>query len=183
MWKLLVLLIALSPLPAFAVPWTLSPETSVAVDVPWQGRLVTVQFPKLSGTIDFDENRPDRTQAEISVDSTAATTGVGVVDSVVRSADYLGAAQYPEITFHLDSLKQLSKTAAVVTGRITMRGVTQPARFDATVLRYGKNAGGRFEAGFSLSGEIDRTRFGSKGGLPEVGAVLPVRINLMMTGQ
>lgn len=183
MWKLLVLLIALSPLPALAAPWKLSPDTTVAVDVPWEGRVVTVRFPKLSGTIDFDEAHPDRTRAEISVDSTAATTGVAVVDSLVRSADYLGSASYPQITFHLESLKQISKSAATVTGQITLRGVTRPVRFDATVLRYGpaKDDPSRFEAGFALSGSIDRTDFGSTGGLPDVGAVLPVRIQLLMS--
>ena len=183
--RLFVLLIALAflPLPVHAAPWALLPETSVAVDVPWQGRTVTVRFPKLSGSIDFDEDHPDRARAEISVDATAATTGVGVADSVVRSGDYLGAARYPEITFHLDSLKQVSKSAATIGGRITLRGVTKPVRFDATVLRYGKGEGARFEAGFALRGSIDRTEFGSTGGLPEVGAVLPVRIELLMSAE
>ena len=35
-------------------------------------------------------------------------------------------------------------------------------------------------AGFDLTGRIDRTDFGSTGGLPEVAAVLPVHIRLLM---
>lgn len=182
---LLPTLLLLPALAAHAAPWTLSPDTTVAVEVPWQGRDVEVRFPDISGTVDFDQNHPDRTQADISVDATKATTGVGVVDALVRSGDYLGSAQYPQISFHLESLKQTSKSAAVVSGRITLRGVTRPVTFDATVLRYGAAADdpSRFEAGFALSGTIDRTEFGSTGGLPDVGADLPVKIRLMMTSR
>lgn len=182
---LLVFAPVIAPVVALAAPWQLLPDTSVAVDVPWQGRTVTVRFPDLSGTIDFDQNHPDRTEADITVDATTATTGVSVVDALVRSADYLGSGRYPTITFHLQSLKQTSKSAAKVAGEITLRGVTRPIRFDATVLRYGPATGdsGRFEAGFALSGTIDRTEFGSTGGLPDVGADLPVRIRLMMASK
>ncbi len=178
-------LLALAPIVAFAAPWQLLPDTSVAVDVPWEGRTVTVRFPDLTGTIDFDQNHPDRTEADITVDATTATTGVGVVDALVRSADYLGSGQYPTISFHLQSLKQTSKSAATVSGEIRLRGVTRPIRFEATVLRYGPSAAesGRFEAGFALTGSIDRTEFGSTGGLPDVGAELPVRIRLMMASK
>ena len=41
----------------------------------------------------------------------------------------------------------------------------------------------RFEAGFDLSGEIDRTRFGSTGGVPDVAAELPIRIRLLMSSR
>ena len=41
----------------------------------------------------------------------------------------------------------------------------------------------RFEAGFDLSGSVDRTAFGSTGGVPEVAAVLPVHIRLLMTSR
>ena len=70
-------------------------------------------------------------------------------------------------------------------GRITLRGVTRPVGFKAEVFRFGPadDDPDSFEAGFNLTGQIDRTEFGSTGGLPEVGAVLPVRIRLLMRSQ
>jgi polyisoprenoid-binding protein YceI len=185
MLKRLMLLLALVPVPAFAVPWQLQPDTAVAVDVPWQGRTVEVRFPTLSGQIGFDESHPDRADAAISVATADATTGNAVVDSLLRSRDYLAAAQYPQISFRLDNLTQTSKQTADVQGRITLRGVTRPVGFKARVFRYGPadDDPGHFEAGFNLTGSIDRTEFGSTGGLPEVGAVLPVRIRLLMRSQ
>jgi polyisoprenoid-binding protein YceI len=184
MIRVLCLLLLLPGLAA-AAPWRLDPATSVAVDVSWQGRTVAVRFPSLSGEIDFDADHPDAARATISVSTRDATTGVGVVDTLVRSRDYLAADRFPAITFRLDRLVQTSKQTADVFGHITLRGVTRPLAFRAEVFRYGpaEDDPNRFEAGFNLTGSIDRTEFGSTGGMPEVGAVLPVRIRLLMTSR
>ena len=181
----LALLLLLLPAAATAAPWRLDPGTMVTVDVAWEGKVVPVRFPDLSGRIDFDETHPERAQATISVATGAATTGVGVVDTLVRGRDYLDVAEYPSITFRLDKLTRVSKTAAEIVGRITLRGVTRPIGFHAEVFRYGPAADDpdRFEAGFNLEGRIDRTEFGSTGGLPEVAAELPVHIRLLMTSK
>jgi len=68
---------------------------------------------------------------------------------------------------------------------MTLRGVTRPVTFQAKVFAYGpaKADPARFEAGFDLSGSVDRTAFGSTGGVPDVAAVLPVHIRLLMTSR
>ena len=185
MLKPLILILALLPLPAVAAPWKLDPGTTVTADVDWEGRVVQVRFPNLSGDIDFDASHPDQARATISVAARDATTGVAVADDLLRGRDYLGVDQYPTITFQLDKLIQTSKQTADVQGRITLRGVTRPLSFKAQVFAYGpaEDDPDRFEAGFDLSGQIDRTDFGSTGGLPYVAAVLPVHIRLLMTSQ
>jgi polyisoprenoid-binding protein YceI len=185
MLKPLLVVLALLPLPAAATPWKLDPATTVTTDVGWEGKTVRVRFPTLSGDIEFDETHPERARASIRVAARDATTGVAVVDSLIRSRDYLGAEQYPTITFQLDKLTQTSKSTAEIAGRMTLRGVTRPVRFQAKVFAYGpaKDDPGRFEAGFDLSGSVDRTAFGSTGGLPEVAAVLPVHIRLLMSSE
>ncbi len=181
----LALLLLLLPALAAASPWRLSPETAVTADVEWHGRTIAVHFPELAGDVDFDQTHPEDARATISAATGAASTGVGVVDTLVRSRDYLDAADYPAITFRLDGLTQTSKSTADVRGRITLRGVTRPIVFKAEVFRFGPAADdpARFEAGFNLTGSIDRTAFGSTGGLPDVAAVLPLRIRLLMTSQ
>ncbi len=185
MLKSLLFALVLLPLPVAAAPWKLDPATRVTTDVAWEGRTVEVRFPTLSGAIDFDQDHPERARANISVAAGDATTGVAVVDSLIRSRDYLGAAEYPTIIFQLDRLTRTSKSTAEVAGRMTLRGVTRPVTFQARVIAYGpaKTDPGRFEAGFDLSGSIDRTDFGSTGGLPEVAADLPVHIRLLMSSQ
>jgi polyisoprenoid-binding protein YceI len=181
MVRLLCLLVLLPGLAA-AAPWRLDPATTVAVDVPWEGSTVVVRFPAPTGSIDFDPENPAAARATVTVSARDATTGVPIVDALVKSADYLGAEAWPEMTFRLDRLTPTSRQAAEVAGRITLRGVTRPIVFDARVVRFGPAADDpdRFEAGFDLAGTIDRTAFGSTGGLPQVPAALPIRIRLLM---
>jgi polyisoprenoid-binding protein YceI len=185
MLRLAILLIWLLPATAWAVPWLLDPGTRVAVDVSWAGGLVEVNFPRLSGTIDFDERAPQNARARITVSARDATTGIPVADALMRSEGYLATERYPEIVFELDRLVQTSRSTADIFGRMTLRGVTQPVKFSATVVRYAPAADdpGRFEAGFDLSGMVDRTDFGSTGGVPDVAAELPIRIRLLMTSR
>jgi polyisoprenoid-binding protein YceI len=185
MIRLLCLLLLFPPALATAAPWRLDPASSIAADVDWEGKTVVVRFPGISGEVDFDADNPEGAKAAITVSARDATTGVAVVDGLIKSRDYLGADQYPSITFRLDKLSQTSKTTADVAGRITLRGVTRPLRLEAKVFAYGpaKDDPGRFEAGFNLTGQIDRTEFGSTGGLPYVAAVLPIHIRLLMTSR
>ena len=151
----LILALVLASGPGWAAPWRLDPATSVSVDVAWEGAPVVVRFPSLSGEVDFDADHPERAEATITVVTGDATTGVAVVDALVRSRDYLAADQYPQITFRLERLVQTSKQTADIHGRITLRGVTRPITFQATVFRYGPapDDPDRFEAGFALEGQ------------------------------
>ena len=182
MLKLFLSMLLIIAGPALAKTWSLDPTTRVSIDVTWRGSVVEVQFPGLAGAIEFDETKPDKARARIVVPATGATTGVGIVDALVRSPNYLAVENHPEIVFDLDRLAQTSPSTADIFGRITFRGVTRPLAFKAQVFRYGPSDDepDRFEAGFDLTGSIDRTEFGSTGGLPEVPAVLPIRIRLLM---
>lgn len=181
----LALVLLLVPTLAGAAPWRIDPGTEVAVEVPWRGGKALVHFPPPSGSIDFDADHPERARAVIVVATAPATTGLGPVDALLHGADYLDSARFPQITFRLDQLVQLSPQLAEITGRITLRGVTRPVTFAAGVIRYGPATDdpGRFEAGFDLTGSLDRTEFGSTGGVPEIGTVLPIHIRLLMSSQ
>ncbi len=183
MFLRLALALLLVPALAAAATWRLDPQTRVAVDVGWQGATVEVRFTRLSGTIEFDADRPETARARIAVSARDVDTGLGVIDTLVESPGYLDAARYPTIVFELDRLEKTSASTAQIFGRITLREVTRPMVFAARVFRYGPDPANpaRFEAGFDLEGEIDRTAFGSTGGLPEVPAALQVRIRLVMT--
>lgn len=176
------LLFAFLPAATAAATWTLDPDSRVTVSVPWHGSTVTVRFPAPTGDIDFDPAHPERTRAALSVAANKASTGLPPVDVLVRSRDYLDTAEHPQITFTLDKLVQTSKQTATVTGEMTMRGVTQPLTLQASVIRYGPadDDPAKFAAGFDLTATVDRTTFGSTGGLPDVPAELGVQIRLLM---
>jgi polyisoprenoid-binding protein YceI len=179
------LLALLLSAPAAAAPWRIDPGTAIVVDVAWRGSTVEVRFPDLQGSIDFDERRPEAASARIQVATTSATTGLAPVDRMLRSPDFLASGAHPFVTFELERLVQTSSSTADAFGRITLRGVTRPVTFAAQVVRYGPAADDpdRFEAGFDLTGRIDRRDFGSTAGYPDIAAELPIRIRLLMSSQ
>lgn len=178
-------LMTLTPTLAAASPWRLDPTTSVAVDVTWRGGVVELRFPDLTGTIDFDEKRPETAKARIEVAAADVQTGIPPVSAVVKGPDFLAAETYPEVVFELDRLKVTSKSTADIEGRLTFRGVTHPISLKATVTNYGpaRDDPQRFEAGFDITGAFDRTQFGSTGGLPDVDANVGLRIHLAMSSK
>jgi polyisoprenoid-binding protein YceI len=169
--------------PGAAEPWRIESGTRLEVDVAWGGAKVVVRFPDLAGEVDFDPDRPDLARALIVARAAAATTGLPPADALLRGPGYLDARRFPSVEFRLDRLVQTSRSTADVFGRLTLRGVTREVRFEARALRYGPVSGepDRFEAGFDIRGRIDRTEYGSTAGLPEVPAVMPVRVRLLMS--
>ena len=186
MLKPLVVVLALLPLPAAAAPWKLDPATTVTADVGWQGRTVAGALPhalrRRSTSTRTTPSAPAPASASPRRD---ATTGVAVVDTLLRSRDYLGAEQYPTITFQLDKLTQTSKSTAEVAGRMTLRGVTRPVSFQARVFAYGpaKDDPGRFEAGFDLSGRSTAPTSARPAACRRSPPMLPVHIRLLMTSR
>ena len=163
---------------AVAETWILDPATTAEASVSWQGKPIAVRFPGLSGEVEFDSRHLDVANATLSVPTGAATTGNPIVDAMMRSPDYLDAAGHPTITFELDKLTRTSDDTADVAGRVTLRGVTRPVRLTAKVIAFGEA-----RADFAITGQIDRRDFGSTAGVPEVAAVLPLDIRLVMTAR
>ena len=179
------LLPAAQPARAGAPTWTLDPATSVTARIEWQGKPIPVSFPGLSGEVAFDPRDLGDARATLSAPADAATTGNPIVDTMVRSGDYLAAAAHPTITFELERLTKTSKDTADVDGRITLRGVTRSLALKAKVLAFGpeRDDPSVMKVDFAIEGAIDRRDFGSTAGVPEVSAVLPVSIRLVMTSR
>ncbi|HEY0715993.1 MAG TPA: YceI family protein [Streptosporangiaceae bacterium] len=74
-------------------------------------------------------------------------------DKHLRSADFFHVDNHPEFTFTVDSVTETG-TNARINGRLTVRGTTRPASFDATV--------SRADGEVALDGElpVNRTDFG-----------------------
>jgi len=171
------------PCPVTAAPWTLDPATSVVASIGWEGKPIAVRFPGLSGEVDFDQAHLETAKATLSVPAGRATTGNPIVDTMMRGGDYLDAGGHPTITFDLDRLTKTSKDTADITGTVTLRGVTRPVHLKAKVITFGptRDDPSLMKADFAISGEIDRRDFGSTAGIPDVSAIMPLDIRLVMT--
>jgi len=91
------------------------------------------RFTKVSGTLDFDEAKPEKSKMNASIASASLTTGEALVDNELKGAAFFNVAASPVITFKSRAVQPLSTTAADVSGEITVNGITKPVVLKVTV--------------------------------------------------
>lgn len=177
--------LASAPLSAIAGPWAIDKgHASINFSVDHFGFSdVHGQFREFDAQIDFDPENIDATSASFTINAASFDTNLAARDDHVKSADFLNVDEYPSITFTTTKVTQTGDETADIEGEMTIRGVTKPVTFKAELNQLGASP---FDpslevAGFTISGEIDRTEFGIDTYAPAIGATLPVVINFEMS--
>lgn len=141
--------------------WQLDPAHSTLV-VSTKHMMITTVRGSLairSAEIDFDPAHPEHGSVTATIDAASIDTGQAGRDEHLRSADFLDAATYPEITFR--STRIVPKHGRYeLHGDLTIRDVTRPIVLDATVEGVVPDRSGGTRAGFAARGRIDREEFG-----------------------
>jgi len=153
---------ALDTRAAALTAWQIDPKhTTVGFSVKhMMFATVKGRFAGVSGTIVLDEANPARSSVEVEVDAASVDTREEQRDGHLRSPDFFHAEQHPTITFRSTRVEPTSANAAEVHGDLTIRGVTRPIVFDATLLGRAKNPWGQEVAGFEVRGKVNRKEFG-----------------------
>jgi polyisoprenoid-binding protein YceI len=117
------------------------------------------RFAKWSGTVALDEQDLAASRVEVRIDAASIDTQVADRDTHLRSADFLDAANHPELTF---ASKRIEKQGDGyrVTGDLTIRGVTREIALDAEFAGLAKDPWGNQRAGFSAKAALDRRDYG-----------------------
>ncbi|WP_432572246.1 YceI family protein [Kineococcus sp. SYSU DK005] len=110
------------------------------------GELVTAEDPARSGVT-------------ATVDVTSLTTFNEQRDAHVHSGDFFDVANHPSATFASTGLSH-DGGDLLLTGDLTLKGVTRPVTLTVEVSGFGPDAYGGYRAGFSAKGRIDRRDFG-----------------------
>jgi len=125
-------------------------------------------FKNVHGMLEFDPARPDASRVEATIDAQGLWSGDPDRDAHLRSADFLDVEHFPEITFKSSAVLIMSPNEALVSGSLTIRGVTKPVSLDAHYLGQwetpwwegGVDRGPKTRAGFVATTRIDRHDFG-----------------------
>jgi polyisoprenoid-binding protein YceI len=171
--------------PIVAVPptsrWELDPENSSAEFV-CKHVLSKVRgmFPKPAGTVLLDEVAPDNSRISATIEVSGITTGVEERDTHLKGPDFFDAARYPAITFVSTSVGRSSATAWVVTGNLTMHGVTRPVTLAVTASPPFNHAGG-IRRGIEATTSVNRKDFGLRWEFPGEGAGVVVGDTIQVT--
>jgi polyisoprenoid-binding protein YceI len=117
------------------------------------------RFADVEGTITVAGTTPDTASVEATMKAISIDTRTEQRDQHLRSADFLDAENFPNVTFKSTKIEGPKENFAI-TGDLTIRGTTRPVTLDVTYEGAGKDPWGNDRMGFSATGKIDRRDFG-----------------------
>jgi polyisoprenoid-binding protein YceI len=163
-------------LPGWAGTFTIDPGQSALVVQLFKDGVAArlahdhvVQARGFSGTVAYDPQKPDASSIEVKVevgplqaDEPATRRKFGLegepsakdladIEAAMRSDDQLAAARFPSITFSSTSVAKQPDGRLLVTGRLTIRGVTREVKFPAQIALEGGLLRGRAQLTFKQS--------------------------------
>jgi polyisoprenoid-binding protein YceI len=120
----------------------------------------TMRFTVTDAHFDHDPKNPGASKVSVTVDANSLDTGQPQYGPQF-ARQFLDAEHNPTITFVSTGLKQTGPESGVLSGDLTLRGITHPVELNVVFDGYTASAIAGQRAGFSASGRIDRTQFGS----------------------
>jgi polyisoprenoid-binding protein YceI len=147
------------------ITWQIDPTHS-AVEFAVKHMMFTTvrgRFKDVKGTIEVDEQNPDRSTVNVEIAAASIDTGVADRDAHLRSADFLDVENHPTITFRSKRVEGAMKKegdAFKVVGDLTIRGKAIEVTLDSVYLGTGKDPWGNIKAGAEASAKIDRREWG-----------------------
>ena len=123
------------------------------------------RFKDVKGTIEADEQNPDRSTVTVELAAASIDTGNADRDAHLRSADFLDVEHHPTITFRSRRVEGAAKREGdrfTVTGDLTIRGTTMEVMLDCRYEGTGKDPWGGTRSGARAETKIDRREWGLK---------------------
>ena len=147
--------------------WTIDP-THTSVELAVKHMMFTTvrgRFKDVKGTIEVDEQNPDRSVVNVEIAAASIDTGSADRDAHLRSADFLDVENHPTITFRSKRVEGAAKKEGdrfKVTGDLTIRGTTMEVTLESVYEGTGKDPWGGTRAGARAETRIDRRDWGLK---------------------
>jgi polyisoprenoid-binding protein YceI len=116
-------------------------------------------FNQWGGTFDYDEEDPTRSKLSVRIDAASIDTRDEKRDAHLRSPDFFDVEKFPALTFASTKVER-DGDEFVVTGDLTIHGVTRAVQLKVESLGATKDPWGGYRAGFSASTSVSRKDFG-----------------------
>jgi polyisoprenoid-binding protein YceI len=117
-------------------------------------------FTKWSGSLDFDEQKPSSSHAEVQIEVSSVDTREPQRDAHLRTGDFFEVEKHPKMTFKSTAVERTGEGEFKVTGDLTLRGVTRPVVLDVEYGGRQKHPQMGERIGFSAHTSINRKDFG-----------------------
>ncbi|GAA0931623.1 YceI family protein [Kribbella koreensis] len=117
-------------------------------------------FDEFAGSAHIDGEKPENSTAQVTIQAKSIETRNSQRDEHLRSNDFLDMDNHPEITFVSTAVKPAADDHFIVTGDLTIRGVTKSVDVDFEYTGRGVDPFGNVRLGFEGSVTLNRKDFG-----------------------
>jgi polyisoprenoid-binding protein YceI len=144
---------------------------------------VLARFDQVTGVVVLDEANPANSTVQATMQLANLTSGDATRDQHLREPRWLNAPQFPTIEFRSTSVRLTGDRTAEVTGDLTLLGQTHPVTLNVTLNSLGPNpANQRPTAGFSATGTLNRSTWGSTLAQGRIGDEVRISIEALALG-
>ena len=136
-------------------------------------------FAGFDGEIMFDQDDPAASSVSVSMPAQMMFTGWQERHDHFMSKDFFGADESEMISFQSTGIEVTGETTALITGDLTLNGVTRPVVLDTVLNQAGDHPmAGKPWAGFNASASILRSQFELGKFSPFVGDEVTIQISV-----
>ena len=152
----------MSDLSAATGTWTIDPTHSVIGFSVRHAMVAKVRgrFGAFSGSLTVDGANPAASKAELTIEAASIDTQTADRDAHLKSPDFLDVEQFLTLTFVSTGIKATDDDEFVVTGDLTIHGVTKPVSIEVEYNGVGGDPWGNTRIGFEGKTTISRKDFG-----------------------
>ena len=130
-------------------------------------------FEDFNGTFAYDPEKPQDSKVHVTIDVESLDTDHAERDKHLRGSGYFDVETYPSITF-ASSSSAGSSTRGVLTGNLSLRGVSQTIAIDVSKIGEGDDPWGGYRSGFEGSVILDAGDYGLPAWIGDVEVYLVV---------
>ena len=116
-------------------------------------------FSDIKGKILIDANDLTKSSVEAKINMLSVNSSNVKRDEHIKKSEYLDVEKFAEMTFVSKKIEAKSKTEGVMTGVLTMHGVSKEMTIPFKVLGFGSDPWGGYRTGFEAHTELKASDF------------------------
>ncbi len=137
------------------------------------------RFTDFDGGFTFDAEKVEDSVIDVTINSGSIEMDHKGWNDHLKNADFLDIEKFPKISFQSNEIVKTADDRGEVSGDLTILGITKPVTLEVVFNREGIHPySKRHVAGFSATGEVKRSDFGMTYGLPGVGDMVSIKIEV-----
>lgn len=118
------------------------------------------EFNTFDGNFDYDSKKPNQSKINIEIDTKSIDSNHAERDKHLKGDDFLNVNKFPKASFISKGIKFTDKTNAIVTGDLTLKGITKSISFPIHKIGEGNDPWGGYRVGFSGNTSLKLTDYG-----------------------